>query len=108
MDHPIHSWLMKPHLDIDVTDPKKLARARAELSRLLEIVEFALGKYSHARNGESDLPMPIQHEGHNQNGAEEKPNIREVIARLPIKFTTSDVIVGLGNEGKENRPRVKM
>ena len=97
---------MKSNVDIDVTDPKKLVRARAELWRLLEIVDFALGKYGHTHHssqGQVDLAI---HTPNNSNGS--KPNIREVIAALPSKFTTTDVIIGLGTEGKDNRARAKM
>src|SRR5437016_1765553 len=97
---------MKPHLDIDVTDPRKLTKARDELRRLLEIVEFALTKYTapQHRNGQAEFIATISDGSNYGTGVD----VNGVIAKMPSAFTTSDVIVALGTEGKENRNRVKI
>ena len=98
---------MKSNLDIDITDPKKLLRARDELRRLLEIVEFALTKYGkEPHNSHSELTLPLATDPPSQPGSSRQ--ILEVISKLPLKFTTSDVIQGLGEDGKDSRPKVKM
>jgi hypothetical protein len=95
--------------EIDIRDPKSLARARTELTRVLEIVEFALSKYSGNSNGkhQEDLAIPA--------AVETPPATREsdfavweVISSLPNKFSTTDVILGFGNEGKDSRSMIKL
>jgi hypothetical protein len=100
---------MKTYSDIDITDPRKLERNKAELTRLLEIVEFALGKYKHVGdNGQSELPLPVQAADVEHITTKDGRSIMEIVRNLPATFTTSDVMVALGNDGKDNRGRVKM
>ena len=102
---------MKPNIEIDVTDPKKLQRAIHELRRLLEIAEFALGKYVKPQDnghGTPRLPMPGLDMVLDHPVIESTQSIEHIIRSMPPKFTTTDVILALGDEGKENRGRVKM
>ena len=105
--------------DIDITDPKKLSRAKVELTRLLRIVEFAL--LEHAGAGSSDpqaeLPMETSRvilpalQTVRANGHEPRESDRlvlDIINRLENRFTTTDVILAFGDEGKERRPQIKL
>jgi hypothetical protein len=102
--------------DIDIADPKKLARAKVELTRLLRIVDFALLEYGRASSSgpQAELPMEgilLQSETRRTNGHEPRETeklVLDVIERLENRFTTSDVILAFGNEGKEKRPQIKL
>jgi hypothetical protein len=98
---------MKPDFDIYVTDPRKLHQAKIHLTRLLEIVEFALSKYEGNRNGHGTPDLGLPDFGGFKHDTK-KPDIAGIIAALPEKFTTTSVILALGSEGKDNRARAKM
>jgi hypothetical protein len=102
-------------LDIDISDPKKLSRAKLELTRLLKIVDFALLQHA---GGESLSPQPelpmrgihaLSGGGNNGHGPKEiDRRVIEIIDGLPNRFTTTDVILGFRDEAKEKRPQIKL
>ena|SRR6266498_276691 len=105
---PFNIITMRPSFEIDVTDPVRLRAAKVQLTRLLEIVDFALTKYPQSQ-GHPDLFAKAMENGDGDHLSphQGKPNINYIIADLPNKFTTSNVILALGVEGKENRARAK-
>jgi hypothetical protein len=95
--------------EIDIRDPKSLERARAELTRVLEIVEFALSKYRGNSNGKHQDDLAIRVPAETPPATRESDTaVLDVVSRLPNKFTTTDVILAFGDEGKENRTRIKL
>jgi hypothetical protein len=96
-------------LEIDVSDPKQLAKAKAELTRLLKIVDFAMLQV-HGTQSDGSQPdlSGFAHPHDPSKPSTSERIIRDAIAVLPQQFTTSDVILHLGGEGKEMRATVKM
>src|SRR6267142_3214184 len=82
---------VKYSTNIDISDHASLEAAKSNLVRLLSIVEFALSK---------SIVAPVVTNG--------RPDIRHFINGLPDNFSMTDVILSLGDEGKENRARAKM
>ena len=101
----LHLGSMK--FDVNLNDARALRKAKAELSRLLTIIDFALSKIEPANRNGHDRTLPLEL---TRNAldilASEKP-ILDIVNRLPDQFTTSDVIIALGDEGKEKRNAVK-
>ena len=106
------------NIEIDITDPKKLARARASLLRWLKIVDFALleysGRHQAPTNGQTE-PQSDEVQSNlvltHVNGTayrETDAQITALLQTMKRKFTTTDLILGLGDRGKESRYRVKM
>ena len=93
-------------LDVDISDRGQLLKAKAELARLLSVVEFALSQFGQPRNGDIQRTLFVSSNGHSEVREKDKP-ILEVIDSLSKKFTTSDVIIALGEKGKESRSAVK-
>jgi len=97
------------NLEIDISDPRQLSKIRAELTRLLSIVDFAISQHNSAHGkaleGQSTLLHPIDNGA--ENGSRTHP-VDAAIEAVPLRFTTSDVIVALGNEGKASRSAVKL
>src|SRR5258708_31929199 len=105
------------NVEIDITDYKKLMRAKATLLRWLKIVDFAIVQYhgppSFDESRDKPEPKGVQPrlafmpEGVSTS-AEIDAQINRLLEGLKKKFTTTDLILGLGDKGKENRPRVKL
>lgn len=96
------------NFEIDISDPKKLAKVRNDLTKMLTIVDFAITQHSTNRHHPADglLPLPIAKNGSDFRKADAP--ILEVLEHLANKFTTTDIVIGMGNEGKESRGAIKM
>ncbi len=98
-------------LEIDLGDPRQLAKTRAELQRYLQIVEFALKEElekARNENGHNNvhpelLRVPTLQVSYN----EDDESVFAVMNRLPSRFTTTDLILGFGDEAKEKRTLIK-
>lgn len=94
-------------LEIDITDQKQLVKAKADLTQLLAIVDFAISqKNGSHHNGVHNVTSLLPLDSVNEVRPVFQP-ILDIIARLPDQFTTSDVIVALGENGKRDRPLAK-
>jgi hypothetical protein len=96
-------------LQIDISDRGQLRAAESELSRLLKIVQFALTAFDPAsRNGSQAVPVPIE----TTNPAEAFNSTPEAVLRvihsLPKRlFSTTDVMLRMGDEAKQKRAQIK-
>lgn len=98
--------------DVDLNSPRELEKARIELTRMLSIVEYALTQFQSSRNGHhqkhsAELPMGNSIISNGLKLAESAKPILDAIEGVPKVFTTSDIIVALGDKGKESRNAVK-
>src|SRR5687768_7443958 len=85
-------------LEIDLTDRSQLLKAKGDLKRLLDIVNFALDQ---SKNGSERTMADVA-----VNAISDSP-VMNVVHSLPTTFTTSDVIIGMGESGKEQRGAIK-
>ena len=93
-----------------INDPRELAKARAELTRMLEVVDFALSKHNGKSNGEQRGGAGIGASAETPSAAQEADaEVLEVVNRFEKKrFSTTDVVLAYGNDGKEKRSRIKL
>jgi len=94
------------NFEIDISDPRKLTRVKSELTRLLTIVDFALAQHLANRGIIQEGGLFAASNGRSYD-EQEKP-ILSVIHSLPQRFTTTDVIIGMGEQGKESRGAIKL
>jgi hypothetical protein len=93
--------------EIDLSDRSQLVKAKDELARFLTIVEFALTQQNgHNRTVNGQEPLALIEARTSQVRDAYKP-IMEIVKGLPNSFTTSDVIIALGDNGKEYRAVAK-
>jgi hypothetical protein len=95
--------------EIDISDRSSLTKCRNELSHYLKVVEFALAELDASKgravsNG-AHVPAPIAPDFFETNNTEGK--VVAVIERLPKRFSTTDVMIGMGDEAKKNRSAIK-
>lgn len=89
-------------LEIDISDRNELNKTRAELQRLLNVVEFAISEMERKHqngNGSPELVLEIPR-------SDDAP-IRDIIGRMPKQFSTTDVVLAMGDDGKEKRGLIK-
>lgn len=89
-------------LEIDLTDFRQLTKAKAELTRLSSIIDFALLQQTTSNRSDN-----LTENSNNGTLFPAEPQTREafkpildIIASLPHQFTTTDVIIGLGENGE--------
>ena len=94
--------------EIDISDPKKLRQQRSELHRLLNIVDFALAQHtSHQGNGHvaaPELPLPLPRPAIASTKA---AAVQATLQQMPRRFTTTDMVIAMGDEGKPMRTAIK-
>jgi hypothetical protein len=97
-------------VDTDTDNEAALLKTRAEANQVVTMVDFALGQRKNTTNsGLSGINRVFHHSSGPMDlnvRAEYRP-IMDIIDRLPMEFSTSDVIVGLGENGKRDRPLAK-
>jgi hypothetical protein len=93
-------------IEIDLDDRRQLEKTRAELQRYLGIIEFALQEKTTNGNGNGHLEL-LQIPTIHTNIRNEDASIMAVIDSLPKRFSTTDVVIGMGDEGKEKRGAIK-
>ena len=92
-------------IEIDLSNRRELEKTRAELQRYLGIIEFALQDKA-AQNGNGHVEMfSIKDAPFGLRG--EDSAVIEVLNKLPSKFTTTDVVLGFGDDAKEKRGAIK-
>jgi hypothetical protein len=96
------------NLNIDITNARQLRQARDELTRLLNIVEYAIRQNATGGTKPEEVDqLQLQTTNGHTNLSVEAP-VMEVIKSLPEHFSTTDIIVALGDKGKDSRSAVKM
>ncbi len=81
-------------MKIDLCNRSQLLKKKATLTKLLEVVDFAICQFSASDEQNSEIRQG------------DRP-VWAVIAKLGDKFTTSDVMLGFGEAAKENRYALK-
>lgn len=97
------------NVEIDISDPRKLTRIKTELTRLLNIVDFALAQHAANQPTSSGPLLPLQHQNGDPTPLQKaESEILEIIDSLPKRFTTTDVMLAMGDRGKERRNTIKL
>jgi hypothetical protein len=98
-------------LEIDIGNRQELVKTKNELNRYLNIVEFALAEFDkskHPTNGDGLLPLHQVAESGVAAWRTADVPILNAIQGLNSRFTTSDVVIALGDKGKDSRGAIKM
>lgn len=97
------------NIDIDVTDLTKLLKVQSELTRILRIVDYAVLQHKAAgSNGHPGFPFVEQGHGDIAPGNTLLGDKFETVVKgLPNRFTTTTVMVGMGDLAKLNRGAIR-
>jgi hypothetical protein len=95
-------------LEIDISNRVELNKLKTELSRYLKVVDFAISELDSGKPNFTDGQLSLMNgNGHTPIGKFDE-RVSHIITTLPKRFNTTDVMIQIGDDAKENRGSIKL